>query len=207
MSKPGKKEEKNLGEMTQAVEEKLREGQVPQARRELTAASDSWRDALPEPPLRFPVKLVKLSSSAATELLRRSLKSRGRPPLKLEKREDGVAIVTARGKKLQIGFLPQGEVNMLLEFDPKLRIFRPRLLDIGREEDGSVSSVAVELVRPERHRCPECGNLHSGTHQMCSKCRKRKKPQADKEVGGLPVPVQDAIDAILAEAGDEDLPV
>lgn len=202
-----KDKEKNLSEVPQEVEEKLREGQVSQARRRLTASTDSWRDALPELPLRFPVKLVRLDSAAATDLLRRSVRSRGRPPLRLEKRDKGIVVVTSRGKKLEVGFLPQSESDMLLDIDPKLRVFRPRLLDIGRDEEGTVTSVAVELLRPELHRCPECGNRHSGTHQLCKKCRKSKKPQANQEVGGLPVPVADAIDAILSEAGDEDLPV
>lgn len=192
------------------VDAGVERGNVPSAQ---AAFTRSWRDAVPELPLRFSVMLVRVDRRAVSSLHARIRKARGRkaPPLKLERVDERtVRVITARGKRLVLGELPHADVKLLTELGRNSRHYRPQLLEISHDEEGQFRYIAVELVRPEMHRCPGCSRKHSGAHTYCADCRRRHQEDSEQSFEHTPVQIQEAIERITAETsglGDDDLPV
>lgn len=128
------------------ISDKLAEGQTIGAKRVLTS---SWRDAVPELPVRFAVILVRLDKDAVKALLKRMRKSKSKPGLKLDWKEDRIEVVTSRGKTLRIGDLPISDSMMMTDLGDKAKKYRPQLLQIQQTESGDIDYLAIELVRPE----------------------------------------------------------
>jgi hypothetical protein len=197
--------QEKLTEMQKKVLEGLQGGRAPAAKAALTR---SWRDAVPDLPVRFSVVLRKTDAQAVAELLRRARRNRGSsPPLRLRKRKGVIYVETVRGARLEIGQLPRSESQLLSDFGADAKLYRPQLLEVRYDDDNRVRFVAIELVRPELFQCPSCDRRHKGPHAYCSKCR-----AAGEEGEGFehtPVQIHEAIEAVIADGAnlEDDLPI
>lgn len=143
-------EQHPVDDLATRVEERLAQGSPDQAKREFTR---SWRDTVPELPLRFSVILVRVKDKAVREVLRRRRENDGvAPQLRLDYEEEGrIKVRMARGAKLRLGDLPAADVDLLEQLGKKARrLYRPQLLEVRHDdESGKLEYVAVELVRAE----------------------------------------------------------
>lgn len=189
-------------DLVERVEAGVERGNVSSA---AAAFTRSWRDAVPELPLRFSVILVRVDRRAVAQLIARMRRNKGRPPqLKLDHiDEKTVRVVTARGKRLILGELPHADVKLLVELGKDARLYRPQLLEIRHDEEGKLRYLAVELVRPELQVCPVCGKKHSGSHLRCNNCRRKRRRAETTPFEHTPVPLQEAIDRIAIEGSGE----
>jgi hypothetical protein len=197
--------QKKLTEMQRRVQEGLDGGRAPAAKAALTR---SWRDAVPELPVRFSVVLTKIDEAAVSELLRRARRNRGSsPPLRLRKKQGVIVVETIRGARLLLGQLPKSETQLLSDFGADAKLYRPQLLEVRYDDDNRIRVVAIELVRPELYHCPNCGRRHKGPHAYCSRCRSAEVEEAGFE--HTPVQIHEAIEAVIADGADpdEELPI
>src|SRR5690606_35075733 len=93
-------------QLDERVAAELEAGESARARQ---ALSRSWRELVPDLPLRFSVPLKRVDRDAVREVLRRWRVSGKRPPLRMVAAEDRIAIETQRGRKLRLGLLPRSE--------------------------------------------------------------------------------------------------
>lgn len=171
--------DKDLARMQELVQESLQRGRVPAAK---AALSRSWRDNVPELPVRFSVMLVRLRQEDCAAVLRRLRANHGgRPPLRLLRARDGsFQVVTKRGKRLVLGELPRGEVKLLRDLGSEADLYRPELLEVRHDSYGQVRAVSIEMVR-------------------------RKNPE--KAGDRLPLQIHEALEAVIAEDSEDDLEI
>ena len=198
-------QQEKLTRMQRQVSEGLADGRVPAAK---AALSRSWRDAVPELPIRFSVALKDPKHKATRELLRRARRNEGAaPPLCL--RQDGgkTYVETVRGKRLRIGRLPGSDARILEAFGKDAKLYRPQLLEVRYDDENRVRYVAIEMVRGEIYSCPSCKKRHSGPHAYCDRCRKEGREGQGFE--HTPVQIQEAVEAVIADEADldEELPI
>lgn len=170
---------KELARMQELVQQSLERGRVPAAK---AALSRSWRNNVPELPVRFSVLLVRLRQEDCAAVLRRLRANRGsKPPLRLLRARDGsVRVCTSRGQKLILGDLPRGEVRLLQDLGSDASLYHPELLEVLHDSHGQVRSVSIELVR-------------------------RKNPEEEKD--HLPVQIHEALEAVMAEEDVDELDI
>lgn len=197
--------QEKLTRMQRKVSEGIEQGRGPAAK---AALSRSWRDAVPELPIRFSVALKKPDHKATRELLRRARKNAGSaPPLRLVRENDRTYVETVRGKRLRIGRLPSSDARLLEAFGRDAKLYRPQILEVRYDDDNRVRYVAIELVRGEIYSCPACKKRHSGPHAYCDRCRKEGREGESFE--HTPVQIQEAVEAVIADEADldEELPI
>ena len=144
-----KEKNEKLSRMQSLVQESLQKGRVPAAK---AALSRTWRESVPELPLRFSVLLVRTREEDVALVLKRLRANEGgKPPLRLSRGKDGsIRVCTKRGKQLILGELPQGEVRLLRDLGRDASLYTPELLEVRHDDHGKVRSVAIELVRNDR---------------------------------------------------------
>lgn len=194
MSEP--REDQNLADRLQ---DHVAEGEVERARR---IFSRSWREAVPELPQRFPVILVRPDKDRITRMVKRLRKDGQLPALRLVLRGETAKVVTSSGKR--VGDLSARDRDFLKSLGKGARLYEPRLLEVNVDEQGALSSVAAELVRPEVSTCPDCGALHTGLHLRCEDCRQQGQRSEKAEAEAAPVAFHDAVAAIIAEPDPDD---
>lgn len=128
------------------ITEKIASGQSLAAKRALTRA---WREAVPDLPVRFAVILVRLNEEGVSKLIQRMKKSGSLPGLKLIWHKNKIEVWTSRGKSFYIGDLPSSDALMLSDLGDQAKKYRPKLIEISTNDDGSVDYLAIELIRPE----------------------------------------------------------
>lgn len=130
------------------ISDQISAGKITGAKQTLTR---SWRDAVPELPIRFAVILVDLDKTAVKGLLQRMRKNKSTPRLKLEWKKDKnkIEVHTSQGKTFRIGNLPASDSIMLLDLGKKAKKYKPKLLEIKQDENGEINYLAIELIRPE----------------------------------------------------------
>ncbi len=138
-------EQERARQLAERVSEHAEAGDLTKARQ---ALSRSWRELVPDLPERFAVLLKRLDRDAVREVLVRQRERGGRVRLRLIEKDDRLAVATSHGKTLILGLLPKADTRLLEEFGAEGRRYRPQLLEVNREPDGEIRSVAVELVRP-----------------------------------------------------------
>jgi hypothetical protein len=172
------------------------EGNVTGARR---AISQTWRESVTDTPVRFQVILQKVSGDEVLKLAERARKGKKIGRLKL--RFDGIDAEVLSSKGVVLGFVPSGNIQLLIDLDADVKAYKPRLLEIKVTESGGFDYIAVELVRPEKAICPSCSNEHMGVHLLCDDCRDADKRGrgADAEQDKAPVLFAEAVEALLAD--------
>ena len=128
------------------INSKIASGQTIGAKRALT---NSWRDSVPELPVRFAVILVGLNKDNIREIVKRSRKNKTSPKLKLVWKDNKIEVWSSQGKKLHIGNLPSSDALMLSDLGKKAHRYKPKFLELDTDESGEVDYLAIELVRPE----------------------------------------------------------
>lgn len=192
-------ENHEASEFAERVQEQVDEGKVDKARR---IVSRSWREAVPELPQRFPVILSHPDKERVARMVKKIRSGGDIPELKMVLRGKKAKITSKSGKR--IGDLSARDRDFLKSLGKAARLYEPRLLEIKSDDDGKLSSVAVELVRPEVSVCPECESYHPGIHVLCDDCRAGLSRSAKKsEPEPAPVEFHDAVAAIIAEPEDE----
>lgn len=185
------------------VEEHISKGDSSSAKR---AFSRSWREAVPELPLRFSVILVKPDKEAIERVIKRMRSGKDVPKLKLVHSRDGDwEIRTSSDKRL--GNLPSQDGKLLDEFGSASRLYDPQLLEIRTDEEDNFSHMAVELVRPEVRYCSSCGKEHQDDHANCAQCRSKRRRKGDELTEQTSVGFHEAVDAIAEAPDDNNLPI
>lgn len=185
------------------VEEHISKGDSSSAKR---AFSRSWREAVPELPLRFSVILVKPDKDAIERVMKRIRSGKEGPKLKLvHSREGDWEVRTSSDKRL--GSLPSQDGKLLDEFGADSRLYSPKLLEIRTDEEDNLSHMAVELVRPEVRYCSSCGKEHQDEHANCAECRSKRRRKGDELTEQTSIGFHEAVDAIAEAPDDEDLPI
>ena len=129
------------------ISEKISSGQHIGAKRALT---NSWRDAVPDLPVRFAVILVRLDRDNTRTILKRMRKSKTKPNLRLVWEDDHIEVWTSRGTPIRIGDLPVSDSIMMNDLGDKAKKYKPQLLEINTsDETGEIEYLAIELVRPD----------------------------------------------------------
>jgi hypothetical protein len=180
------------------VEEHLSKGDKTSAKR---AFSRSWRDAVPDLPLRFSVILVKTDPEAIEGVAKKMRQGKKAPKLRLVHTRSGSWEVRATRT---LGSLPAPDGKLLTELGASSRLYRPELLEIRSDEKGDFDYIAVELVRPETNFCSSCGKEHKGEHENCSDCRALRRRKGEEKTEQTAVGFHEAVDAITL---DTDLPI
>lgn len=184
------------------VEEHINKGDTSSAKR---AFSRSWRDAVPDLPLRFSVILVKPDKAAIERMIKRIRKDGLTPKLKLVHTRDGDWEVRTSSDR-RLGSLPNQDGKLLDELGGDSRLYDPELLEIRTDDEDNFSHIAVELVRPEVRYCSSCGKEHQDDHANCAECRSKRRRKGDEVTEQTAIGFHEAVDAI-AEAPEEDLPI
>lgn len=150
--KPDNKDKENVEQVEDItntfvdINSKIASGQTIGAKRALTS---SWRDSVPELPIRFAVILVGLNKDNIREIVKRSRKNKTSPKLKLVWENNKIEVWTSQGKKLHLGNLPSSDALMLLDLGTKAKRYKPKFLELDTDDSGEVDYLAIELVRPE----------------------------------------------------------
>lgn len=129
------------------VDEKLDSGSEAAAK---NTFNRDWRDAVPDLPLRFSVILSNINIKNIKQILEKT-KGYKYPQLTLFLHEGGISVKMSRGRKLTIGMLPEADSQMLLELGNKaVKAYKPVILELGRNDQGGIIYIAVELIRKEK---------------------------------------------------------
>lgn len=186
------------------VEEHLSKGDTSSAKR---AFSRSWREAVPDLPLRFSVILVKPNKDLIEKVTKRMRKGGGAPKLSLVNTRDGDwEVRTSSGRRL--GNLPSQDAKLLDDLGTDSRLYNPELLEIRSDDEDQFLHIAVELVRPEVRYCSSCGKEHQDDHVNCADCRSKRRRKGDEVTEQTAIGFHEAVDAIAeAPEKEDDLPV
>jgi len=177
----------------------VEEGRVRAAERALHSALD---EALPELPLRFAARVVRLNDRRLTDYAR-ALRDCGQPPALLlaDRGAKGFSVEWCFGR---LGWLAIGEVELLRSLGTRAGWYRPRLVELIEPTQAASGAMVVELVRPEMRVCSSCGNLHAGPHLNCDACRKKRRRTGEVEQTFEPAPVAltRALEHLAQESAD-----
>jgi hypothetical protein len=191
-------------DMAERVEDKRRQGSISNAR---AAFSRSWREAVPELPLRFSVILVHTDEKNILRLAKRLGRQSSTPPkLKLIRRHEGYIDVLTSGNVI-LGRLPSADSQLLRELGPAAKSYEPQLIEIRNTPEEGLDYIAIELVRPELKYCSSCGKQHDGAHVNCQECRQKRRRRGPEQVESSPIAFHEALEAIIDEDSAEDLPL
>jgi hypothetical protein len=188
-------------ELAKEVKAHVREGSSTEAKR---AFSRAWRDAVPELPLRFSVILDKPSAEAVTKMVQRSRQTGAPPELRFRRVSDRQVEVTALHARAALGVLPKQDAQLLSELGSEAKIYRPQLLEINNNSDGTLNYIAIEVVRPETRYCSSCGKKHAGEHINCDQCRQKRRRKGEETPEHTSLSFHEAVDAIISEHKDDD---
>lgn len=186
-------------DISDRVDAERRRGSLTGARR---AFSQNWRDAVPELPLRFSAILVRPDKRQIAELRRRIQKQNGSlPELRLRRRTDDLVEVWTKGRpSRRLGDLPALDAKLIADLGPAAKLYRPQILEIKSQPDGEIAYMAIEMVRPELHKCPGCDAPHDGLHVECDRCREQtaKRSRRLRDPEQSPIPFHEAIEGIVS---------
>lgn len=160
-----------------------------------------WREVVPEMPPRIAIVLVRLNHKTALKVLERIRD--GRPPeLALQgSLEDGLQVKLARGKQERLGNIPVRYLTALRQLGNKaLRVYRPQLLEVTRDDQGKISVVAIELLRPELTVCSSCQKTFYDPEAVnCLSCRKKRRRRGQQQFEHPPVAFHEALEEMIKE--------
>jgi hypothetical protein len=187
-------------DLAERVDSYLRRGALQTARR---AFNKSWRDAVPELPLRFSVILVRPERSVVVAILHMMRNGQSAPQLGFVF-DDGAVAVHRVDTTDRLGQLPTQDARLLSELGAGAELYTPHLLEIRTTSAGRLDYVAVELVRPEERSCLICGEpAQEGSETCALHARKRRLPARNvHQAEDFPVPFHEALDALANEAPD-----
>jgi hypothetical protein len=167
------------------------------------AFTKEWKEAVPELPHRIPALLVRVDPKAVNLVLARIRDDR-QPELKVDGSfETGFCVRMSRGKKTRIGDLSARDLETLRELGKKaLKVYKPQLLEVTRNEQGKVNTVAIELVRPEGRLCSSCGKPFYEDRTNCKNCRQKRKKLGEQSYEHSPVAFHEAVEEMIKEDSD-----
>ena len=189
-------------DMAERVEELVRDGRPDAARR---VFSQGWRDAVPELPERFPVRLRKLDRDLLGQIARR-LVGRSQPPaLRFDTLDAHTVVRSVDDDDSVIGQLKSADARYLTGLGEDAALYSPQLLEIGIDDAGNVNSVALSVVRPELRVCSSCTGRHADAHVNCADCRakRRRKGPEEQSFEPAPVPFHEAVEAMTGQSADQ----
>lgn len=158
-----------------------------------------WRQAVTEMPPRLAIVLVAVNQKTAKLALKR-IRDQRPPELKLSgSLQQGLQVNFSRGKKNHLGNIPARELQILRQFGNKaLRVYRPQLLEISRDQDSDSYTVAIELLRPELNICSSCGKTFYDPKQVnCPSCRQKRRRRGEQRFEHPPVELHEAVEEII----------
>lgn len=144
-------------ELAARVDEYLQKGSTRSATR---VFSQSWRETVPDLPLRFSVMLKQVDDAVILDMLAK-LRGGDRPLLALRhRRKLGVIEVVDTVSRKALGLLPAQDAQLLIDLKAVRGYYSPHLSEIKINERGRLQYVAVELVRAEEVEQDEQSPVH-----------------------------------------------
>lgn len=183
--------------VVEQITDYLQQGKTTQAK---SLLSKRWRELVPGLPLRFSVVLDRPGEGVVLAIARSMQHGQAPPTLHLKarsKRHGGYYVASDDGKRL--GDLPARDAEFLRSIGEDASLYVPQLLEIRTREKGKLELIAVELVRPELHRCPVCGKDYDGEQPTCSECRRKRRKAEESQAEAADasrVNFHEALDAV-----------